>query len=429
MKKQIWILALLFISLNLFSCKETTPKKEIDSVEKQVENIKASTKQKAELKTDTTTIKKQPIARNRNEVYYVSANSGLNYRQSPKGKILGKFPLNTKLTVIDYPKIEDQIKDGNKIIKGEWYGVKKDLDTVYVFNAFLSSTYTYSDLKIYRASPYYIENGRNRTGFLNLSESFFTQEYHENEHNNIYEKPLLAKPIVKDTIRLNAKQRKDFLKRINILESDNIYIYDIHSGVISTFKVKNLLAIACRNPYYDSYNQKFAYETDYQIGLDLRKKFKGKWDNFAYVGTHNPFQKGKLKPILWSEIKSDSAIKKFKRITNSFPKFSPNSYSNFYEYNQDDLYYLLNLNRLIIIDKKEKRIVFEKTFQEGEGSSLTPTKMKNDSTKQAYQFTGKLFKNKPPIVFGFKYVSFGCESIDFISSTEPSIYLLCDNRH
>ena len=426
MKKQIWFLTLIFIVLNLCSCKDTTPTKEVDSAEKQVEAIKASTKHKTELKKDKTTISKQPIAKKHYEIYYVSAKSGLNYRQSPKGAVLGKFPLNTKLAVIDYPKIEDQIKDGNKIIKGEWFGVEKELDTVYVFNAFLSLDYTHSDLKIYRASPYDKENdGRHRTGFLNLSESFFTNDYYKDGKENT----ILSKPLSKDTIRLNSKQRKTFLKRLKISESDTIYIYEINSGNISTFKVKDLPAIACLNPYFDSYYQKTAYESDYQIGLDLGKKFTGKWENFAYVGTHNPFQNGKLKPIIWSEIKSDTAIEKFKQLTSYFPKFLQSSYGNFYEFNQDDMYYLLNLSRLIVIDKAEKQIVFEKTFQEGEGCSLTMPKMENDSINEISQYTGKLFKNKPSVVFGFQYFSFGCESIQFISGTEPSIYLLCDNRH
>src|SRR5690606_28178861 len=83
---------------------------------------------------------------------FVSANSGLNYRDIPNGRILDKFPLNTQLKVIDSTKIFEQIEDNGKIVKGEWLGVEKDNDTVYVISSFLSDFYNYSDIKIFYAS-------------------------------------------------------------------------------------------------------------------------------------------------------------------------------------------------------------------------------------------------------------------------------------
>ncbi len=80
------------------------------------------------------------------ETKYVNAKSGLNYRNHPNGKVLGKFPNNVELNVIKSTNIFEEIKDEKKIIKGEWVGVTFKNDTVYVFDAFLSPTKNNSDI-------------------------------------------------------------------------------------------------------------------------------------------------------------------------------------------------------------------------------------------------------------------------------------------
>lgn len=72
------------------------------------------------------------------ETKYVNAFSGLRYRENPNGKILGKLPYNSKVSVIKHSGIFSQIKDNNNFIESEWVGIHLNNDTVYVFNAFLS---------------------------------------------------------------------------------------------------------------------------------------------------------------------------------------------------------------------------------------------------------------------------------------------------
>ena len=90
------------------------------------------------------------------EVKYVIAKSGLVYRDKVKGKPLGKFELNSKLNVIEHTFVFQEIRDENKIIKGEWVGVKLDKNkVVYVFDGFLSATKQKYSNQIKK----YLENG------------------------------------------------------------------------------------------------------------------------------------------------------------------------------------------------------------------------------------------------------------------------------
>ncbi|MGB0177954.1 MAG: hypothetical protein ACPF9D_12365, partial [Owenweeksia sp.] len=77
------LISLLFLPV-LFACQQ--------------QSVPDSTSEKL-TKTDTTqedstsaTVKK-PHTQKKHEYYFISARSGINYRQSPEGKVLGKLPL------------------------------------------------------------------------------------------------------------------------------------------------------------------------------------------------------------------------------------------------------------------------------------------------------------------------------------------------
>ncbi len=74
------------------------------------------------------------------EIKYVTAKSGLVYRNKPKGEKLGKFEFNEKIIIDKHTNIFQEIKDENKIIKGKWVSVKLENSIVYVFDGFLSDT-------------------------------------------------------------------------------------------------------------------------------------------------------------------------------------------------------------------------------------------------------------------------------------------------
>jgi len=107
--------------------------------------------------TDNQKLDSLPVQEDQN--YYVSAESGLNYRQRPKEKIIGKFPLNTIVSVVERTGVFQDITDEEKVIHGEWVGVKKDTNTVYIFDGFLSKEKIFLDENITKfIVDYYNDN-------------------------------------------------------------------------------------------------------------------------------------------------------------------------------------------------------------------------------------------------------------------------------
>lgn len=427
-------LQLIFLSILLltFGCKQKTSGQQKTETEKQVERKKSFEQQK-----DSIVEKKKKAQPTHYEHKYVIARSGLNYRDSPNGKVLGKFPLNTSLRLVEYTKISDTINDSGKLIVGKWVGVQnwllkeKETDTVYVFNGFLSNNYIESSIKLYYSSSFYKEhNGEVRTAFLNLSDTYFKNTYDENEDDeNLI---LKENDLKKDTIRLNKNQRKKLLQFLNISESDKVFVYSIEQDDIKTFHIKDLPAIACYNIYgsFEDYGNR---EADYEFGFDLDKKINNlSWsDNLTFVGKENPFQTGKIKPIIWKKIEN-----------NQFPiakdlnnKIDLNTY--FFATEKYD-YYLqkstenISSYHLVILDKISKSEILNTNYYDGESTYLTGLKIaesENEGDIQQSQWTGEIIKNKATVVFGFVGHSFGCPSITILDETEPEIQILCDNRH
>ena len=114
----------LFAFTLMFSCKDKTKENTTDTRTIKIEEAAA-----AKNPTDTITILKQ-----------VAAISGLNYRKSPKGKVISKFKYKTEVTIIEKTGILEEITDNGEQITGEWVGVKHGKKTVYVFDAFLTDT-------------------------------------------------------------------------------------------------------------------------------------------------------------------------------------------------------------------------------------------------------------------------------------------------
>ncbi len=428
-------LILILITFFVFSCKGNTKHQKTEITEQPIE-LKKTTK-------PTQNLIAKKVKNQSPKIYdskYVIARSGLNYRDMPKGNVLGKFPLNTNLRIIEHTKISDQIKDDKKIIKGEWVGILRYLtnqkfDTVYVFNGFLSHNYVLSDIKLYYASSFYKEkDGRTRTAFLNLSETYFKDAYFKdayNENGNKNRKSIFTEnDLEKDTIRLNKSQRNKFLKFSNISESDKVFVYLISSDEIQVFNVKDLPAIACMNPYGSSSRDYINDEFDYMYGFDLDKSITNSGDNLVFVGKENPFQTGELKPIIWTKIKN----KQFP-IIKDLDKNGIDLSSYFFATAKYD-YFLQKPTKntssyhLVVIDKNSKSEILNRNYYDSESTYLTVLNIAESENKgvQQSQWTGELIKNKATVIFGFGH-SFGCLSITILDETEPRIPILCDNRH
>tara|TARA_R110002012_G_scaffold300941_1_gene500980 strand:- start:3362 stop:4672 length:1311 start_codon:yes stop_codon:yes gene_type:complete len=419
-------LILLSITLLILSCKERATSQKTDVTEKQLE-VKSS----LDPPIDSVSNKKKAEIPQRRDYKNVIARSGLNYRDSPQGKILGKFPLNTRLTIIEYSKITDQIKDGEKIIKGEWVGVQKDKDTVYVFDGFLSYYHVQSDIKLYTISAFSEDTyegkvERTSTAFLNLSETYNENTYNENG-DKTKTSILSQTDLTKDTIRLNQNQRKKLIHQLKISEFDKVFVYLMEKDSVLSLNIKDLPAIACLNIYgSDNYSN---LEDAYEFGFDFGKKITDS-DNLVYIGKEDPFQLGELRPIVWKQI-DDSKFPVKKNLEESHFDMSTFKFSA-KKYN----YYLQKpLERaasyhLVIVDKDSNSIIFNEYYYDSEGTYLKKLKIEgDDSETQQSQWTGDLIKNKATVVFGFLGYSFGCPSITVLDKTEPAIRILCDNRH
>ncbi|MDI7190104.1 hypothetical protein [Leptospira santarosai] len=234
-------------------------------------------------------------------------------------------------------------------------------------------------------------------------------------------------------IKLETKFRKYFFSNEKIPETAKVFIYDYSKDVLKTFKVKDLNFIACLSAYVD--REKRPYDiNDFMIGFEINKKFLPDFDMYftnalVFIGKENPFIQGQLKRIVWQ--KNKPKYFPSNKVETKDVYFTESEYSkgDTYQYETDELQYFLQelvknndvrAKRLLVMNSRTNSKVYEEVYSLGEGDSFASL----DG-----QRTGKLFKNKPKVIFGFKHRSFGCESIEFLKSSEKGIQIDCDNRH
>lgn len=413
------VLVLLMISIG---CKESSTPSTVEKNQSQ-----------PVIKEDSILIKKEPtvekVVHKKVTYYYVSAKSGLNYRAAPKGEVLGKFKLNDYLMSIEQTGIFDEVIDDNKQVKGEWLGIKKGTDTVYVFSGFLASNITFSDIEIYWATPH--DPNENTIGFINLSERY-PWNYESQEASFIPEES-----IGKTKILFNEKQTNRILKKMNISKNQNIFIYHFKTDQVYTIPIRGLRAFA-KLDGYSSPSDNHLSEQDYEIGLRLGKQFDKQGENFAYIGLDHPFQSGKFKPMVCkpADYKDlPKLVRENESANNSSMLYSKSLiYSNgalnyyFIDYNKKQNDTNRYLRSIQVQNTKTNEIVYQDLQTDSESSYISELATENNK-KHIGQYTGQLFKNKPAIIHGLMSHSFGCPGIDFLSPTEPPIRILCDNRH
>jgi hypothetical protein len=262
------------------------------------------------------------------------------------------------------------------------------------------------------------------------------------------EKDTLALPNLEKMGKVKAQYftfeknyRKRFLSKINISETDSLFIYDYAKNKYVSFLVKNLKTAAFLNGYASEEDWPY-HNYDFMIGFEINKKYLKGFseyyrDALVYVGKENPFAKERLIPVDWKKITAkefpskpmkseDQKIVKGNTIGTTYG-FKTSSYHYFLQ-DYMDKEKILYARRLIVIDAKTKEIIIEKLYSQSEGTSPAPLNYE-EGQDAINQWTGKLFKNKPQVIFGFLYESFGCPGISIIDKSNEEIYLQCDNRH
>jgi hypothetical protein len=256
-------------------------------------------------------------------------------------------------------------------------------------------------------------------------------------------------------IKLDEVYRKRLLSGMGISESDQVFIYDYEVDKEISFNVKDLEVAAVLNNYatdddwpYSQYDYQFGFRPT-EMQLDKLGLFYTK--TFVAIGQKSPFVAGKLKPIKWKNtgaeeffefwgndiLAMDSLI--FMRIDDIEAGYTCTSEDVYSFKTKEYIYYLMNYKTpagpvghyLLVMKKRTNEILYEQVYMESESTALTLlNSIETEEDNVLYeQWTGEVFKNKPPVVFGFEYYSFGCPVISFLNKSEPDIYINCDNRH
>jgi len=440
--KQLYIFVFSFV---LFGCKNNSSESKPTSTsdEEIIQHKQHQDFSNSSEKNDSEVIQDKTISRLHRpkspEILYVQARSGLNYRITPKGNIIDKFYLNEALEIVEHTKEFDSVKEAGKWIKGEWLGVKKELDTVYVFGGFLENSFVHSNINIFYIHEYG-NNGKEYAGdFVNLSEGFLENSY---DHQTGEQKEISVIPeenLGKDYFDLSSKNRKKFLQQMKISETDSVFIYSFSKDSITRLPVKSLKVMANLNIYAKGDEHVSTY--DYELGFKLEDYKSGDGEYFVFVGERNIFQTGSLRSIIWEVMKTDDFPVTFNAemihysIRNWFKDMRS---GKSYRFSNGNLNYFLQdlihdgtIHRyLVVIDTTTENVVYKDIFMDTESTSSMPLNIKGQETEYYQtQWTGTIFKNKPAIVYGFLSNSFGCPDIRFLSNSEPTIYIRCDNRH
>jgi hypothetical protein len=309
---------------------------------------------------------------------------------------------------------------------------------------------------VYDLSTFHFNNNK-EIGFISFSDKYQLSENEDSlaiQTNGETEFGYRDNKYYRDEyIKLDSKHRKMFLSKLKISENDSLFIYHYAMDTIISLRVKNLNVVACINLYRQGEQNEPDFEGfdqyDYMIGFEIEpiiiKRLGENYNqNFVCVGKVNPFIKNQLKPIVWTKIHSSQfpgmgfitanelLMKREQISSDSCYRFSNYNYTYFVK----DVYinqssYISKMRRLIVTENKTGGIVLDELFDEGESTSINPLNNMNteEGRKYIYQWTGKLFKYKAPVIFGFNGESFGCPHISFLDFSEQSIYTNCDNRH
>lgn len=237
--------------------------------------------------------------------------------------------------------------------------------------------------------------------------------------------------------KLDSVRRSTFLGRVGISESDTIFIYSLVNDTIYKREAAEVPLVA----FLDLYTHEPPFkERNYMIGFAMDtggfKPDKSYFTSLVFVGRKNPFVTGNREAISWQ--KADSTgfpnISKDTIRASILSSFRP---TNTYTFSTEELDYFaqdmihkeksyLRARQVVVIQKQTGNIWYNKIHTDGESSNLTPL---ISTTRQSNQWTGKIFADKPPILYGFKGVIFGCPLIEFTDQQIAPIWVHCDNRH
>lgn len=284
-----------------------------------------------------------------------------------------------------------------------------------------------SDLKIF--DLYSIENEGKYHTFISLSDIYNDSLAIPNDIIEDQKSKTFAEL---KHFELTGIYREKLLKGTSLSETDTLFLYNYKDAKLQKFPIKDLKSVANLNLYMSEGDEIFSY--DYMIGFELNQPEASEEIAYAqtdntlpYFGTENPFSGEKLTLVPWKKTTRDQ----FPLSLNNKKNLGDTYHAKY----RDMDYYLQDLKdeygiaerQLAVV--KNKKVFFTKTITKGEGAEFKSLNFIESNDYDDFQWTGNLFKNKPPVVFGFVSESFGCPNITFLDSSYDDIYLNCDNRH
>lgn len=283
----------------------------------------------------------------------------------------------------------------------------------------------------------YSMNGEYYHGLISVSDI-----YAVSEHPDSAAIPNISSYTVSEArhIILEGKYEERFFAGTGISRSDKVFIYDYSTGKLISLNVSDLEVVAHINPYFGE--DDVPHPTDYMYGFAVNSdQLHGLSDHYSeslvYIGEENPFVKGGIQPVSWKKVTAQKGIV---RLTNAYNENQILDYTLGEKYESESADFLITVRnanyhsisaRILTIESKETgEIVTQRVFQESEGASLVELNNNEpDERTGNNQWFGKLFKDMPPVIFGFEYLSFGCPSLIIAEKSVEDIYINCDNRH
>ncbi|HYG14286.1 MAG TPA: oxidoreductase [Bacteroidia bacterium] len=306
--------------------------------------------------------------------------------------------------------------------------MKKLFYFIFLCLTSLLSPVNAQDLQLFRIYEFAKENN-DTVAFISLSDIYPLSDHPDSL-------PIPGKLENARHVNLEAKYRKMLLDGSKVSETDKVFIYDYANDILQTFAVKDLPAAAWLTVYENPDECPCSHHY-YMIGFEInRKLLKGftthNYTTLIYIGKKSPFIRGKLNPITWKEIEPEEYHTAIAEIKDTAGLPTP-ARGQVYAYETEELQYFvqdeslngISLDRyLLILKTKTKEIVYKHKYSDGESSSPAPL-----NAEYHEQWTGPLFKNKPTVIFGFTYHSFGCPYITVLGEPVSYIGINCDNRH
>lgn len=226
MKKTISIILFILTTLNV-SCQE---------------KISESTRQKESPEKELKVL----------ESLFVKADNGLNYRDAPKGNILGKLPYNEKVDIVEYTGLKEEIKDGENIVKGEWVKIIRNDSLFYIYSGFLEFNLDVSDMV--ELNEYHIPTDSLYNGYVSI----------------VDDTVFIEKKSLKDVLTIECITKKEFRDK-----SAKPYYNKKDTSHIN--KKDSILTVSCFNNKFKKFIDNDGRNDDWDITTHY---FVGRIDTF-----------------------------------------------------------------------------------------------------------------------------------------------------